>query len=338
MDTIGFLPLLWWAFVVAVVVGGGIYLFIEYQAYLMRTRVDGIPGGLRFTSRIFVVEARYGAKQLVVQTANGDFRRQPLPKGDETVQLGSLTATLPAAGLTFQVFRMVEKSDDPDAPNETGISNIVFNASDAMTLSAQNQTGGERYVLRLNGVPSMIANDFQRFANGLHTWIDKIESGLKAEIDARRQQEEQEAKAAAAAAKAAAKAGAAGVSNAVLTDEQRQIMVDAQIATWRETAGFKGNASEVSVEPNGVIRWFIDLDPTGRVILSADKRMFHGNLKGATVTSLGGELEISVRDDYWTEQEPQLVVFRILGGASPDVRRAWKERLELVVQSMGKAK
>lgn len=337
MDTIGFIPLLMWAVVGAGVVGGSIYLFIEYQAYLMRTRVEGIPGGLRFTSKLFVAEARYSAKQLVVQAGKGDFRRQPLPKGEETVEQGALTATLPVAGLTMQVFRMVDPNDDSESPEETGLSNIVFNASDALTLQAQNQTGGERYVLRLDGVPSMIAHDFQRFANGLHSWIDKIEYGLKSEIEARRLQQEQEAKAAAAAEKAAAKAAAA-VSTVVLTDEQRQIMVDAQIATWRSTAGFKGNASEMAVEPNGVIRWYIEADPTGRVILSADKRMFHGSLKGATVSTLGAELEVAVRDALWTEKEPHLAVFRILGSASSDVRRAWKERLELVIQSLGKAK
>ena len=46
-------------------------------------------------------------------------------------------------------------------------------------------------------------------------------------------------------------------------------------------------------------------------------------------------VELGVRDDYWTEDEPLLATFRILGGASPDVRRAWNERLDILVQSLG---
>jgi hypothetical protein len=45
---------------------------------------------------------------------------------------------------------------------------------------------------------------------------------------------------------------------------------------------------------------------------------------------------VAVRDDYWTEDDPRLVAFRILGGASPDLRRAWKERLDILVQHLNK--
>ncbi|MBK9347473.1 MAG: hypothetical protein IPN06_14275 [Burkholderiales bacterium] len=67
--------------------GGGCHLRLrEYNAYLLRTEVTGIPGGLRFVSKVLEVEARYGPKQLVVQARCGEFRRKPLPEGDETVQ------------------------------------------------------------------------------------------------------------------------------------------------------------------------------------------------------------------------------------------------------------
>ncbi len=333
MDSIGFLPLLWWALGLALVLGAGVYGYMEYNAYLLRTQVSGIPGGLRFFSQVLEVDALYGPKHLVVKTRNGELKRKPLPEGDEAVQTGALTVTLPAPGMQIQVFRIVEREDAGEKPNETGYSSIVFNASDELTMRATQQPKGERAVLRLDGVPAPIALDFQRFANGLQTWLGKIEHGLKREIDEQRQREEAEAK---AAARAAAAAKAAQNPDAVLTDEQREALAAEQIATWRAAAGFKGNATEVSIDPNGAIRWFIDLDPTGRIILHADHRTLNGSLLGATVTSLGGELEVAVRDDYWTEDDPRLVAFRILGGASPDLRRAWKERLDILVQHLSK--
>jgi hypothetical protein len=55
------------------------------------------------------------------------------------------------------------------------------------------------------------------------------------------------------------------------------------------------------------------------------------------VTGIGVEMEIALRDDYWTEEDPRLLTFRVLGGAAPEIRRAWKERLEILIQSLGGA-
>ena len=54
----GFFPLLWWALGGASVLGAVVYLFMEYQAYLLRTSVTSVPGGLRFTAQGFSVESR----------------------------------------------------------------------------------------------------------------------------------------------------------------------------------------------------------------------------------------------------------------------------------------
>jgi hypothetical protein len=107
----------------------------------------------------------------------------------------------------------------------------------------------------------------------------------------------------------------------------------AQIAHWRQVAGFSGN-SEVGYAENGKIDWFIDLDPRGRITLHADRRTIHTTLLGATVSSLAGELEVGVRDDYWSEAEPELKSFRLFKGAHSDVRRAWKERLEILCDKL----
>jgi hypothetical protein len=120
-----------------------------------------------------------------------------------------------------------------------------------------------------------------------------------------------------------------------LSEADREARAGAQIEKWRAAAGFKGTSTEVSFDARGRITWLIDLDPTGRVILHAGNRTFHGSLKGATVTGIGSEMEVAVRDDYWSEDDPRLVAFRVLGGTTPENRRAWKERLELLVQSLG---
>jgi hypothetical protein len=335
MENIGFLPLLWWSLGAASLVGACVYLYVEYQAYLLRTSVSGITGGLRFTSRLFVAEARYGAKQFVVEARNAQYTRCPLPQGSDVLKTGAVTATLPAAGLKVQVFRMMEKGAASDASKDTGWCSIVLTASDELMMQASHTSVGERAVLRLDRVPASIAADFQSFSNTLQAWLGKVEHGLKMEIEAARLREEEAARAKEKAERDAQAAQATLAASAVLSDEQREARAAEQIAKWRESAGFTGNSSEVSVAPNGDIRWFIDLGLGGRVTLHANSRTFSGNLKGAEIKSLGTEVELGVRDEYWTEDEPHLAIFRILGDASPDVRRAWSERLEMMVQSLG---
>jgi len=74
--------------------------------------------------------------------------------------------------------------------------------------------------------------------------------------------------------------------------------------------------------------WFIDLCDDGRITLHADKRTVHSTLLGASIRSLGAELEIGVRDDYWSEEDPTLPTFRVLQGMPPGERQAWLDRLE----------
>jgi len=327
MEMNGILPILWWAIAVAAVVGACVYGFMEYQAYLLRTRVDGVPGGLRFTSLGFTVQASYGKRELEVRTKTGEYTRQPLPSGDPSVEMGSLAAIMPAAGLQMQVFRIVVKNGEE--PKETGYSSIVFNGSDEMNMKAQGKLGTIRSVLRIDQVPASIAADFQRFANGLNNWIGKVEGGLAADIAAQRRAAEEKAKAEAAAA-----APPKEDLSVPLTDEERDARVAAQIAGWREAAGFKGSTSEVNFDARGHVIWFIDLDQRGRITLHSSKRTVFTTLKGAKVTALSGELELSVRDEYWTEDDSELPTFRVLLGVSPEVRQAWKERLEIIIQGL----
>jgi len=44
---------------------------------------------------------------------------------------------------------------------------------------------------------------------------------------------------------------------------------------------------------------------------------------------MGNELEVGVRDAYWTEEEPELRTFKLLQGVPANERRVWKDRLEV---------
>jgi hypothetical protein len=325
----GFFPLLWWALGAASVLGAAVYLFMEYQAYLLRTSVTSVPGGLRFTAQGFTVESRHSAKEIKVIARNGVYARQALPHGEEEQQRGNVDLSLSAIGLEIEVSRVSVKDGEEGDAKPTGYSRIVFSASDEKLRKTQGKLASERSQLKLDHVPDSIASDFQQFANGLRAWIDKVEQQLEAQLAAQRQREQEEA-----AAALVLQVDPKEDTSIPLTEAQREERATAQIEKWRAAAGFKGTSTEVSFDARGQIVWAIDLNPTGRVILHANKRTFYGSLIGASVMGIGTELEISVRDDYWTEEDPRLIAFRVLGGTAPENRRAWKERLDILIQGL----
>ncbi len=334
MEMTGFIPLLLWALAGAAVLGGCIYLYMEYQSYLLRTSVTSVPGGLRFVAQGLTVESRHSAKEIKVTTKNGRYARQLLAGGDEEVQTGALEVTLSAIGLQIEVSRVAVKDPKGGTAKATGFSRIVFAATDEPLQKANGRTGGHRSELRIDRVPDAIATDFQRFANGLRAWIEKVEQQLAAQV-AEQRKREKEAAAAAAAAAAGLTVEPEDDPTIPLSEADREARAAAQLEKWRAAAGFKGSSTEMHYDNRGKMVWLIDLDPTGKVILHANKRTFAGSLKGATVNGFGTELEVAVRDDYWSEDDPRLVAFRILSGSKPEARRAWKERLDQLIQSVG---
>lgn len=330
MEMTGFLPLMWWALGGSAVLGGGVYLYMEYQAYLLRTSVISVPGGLRFTAQGLTVESRHAGKEIKVITKNGRYTRQPLAGGDEEVQAGALTVTLVAIGLQIEVSRVAVKDPKGGEAKATGFSRIVFLATDEPMHKALGKPGGHRSELRIDNVPDPIATNFQQFANGLRAWIDKVEQQLQAKIAEQRKLEQD-----AAAAAAGLAVEPEEDPTVPLTDADRQGRATAQLEKWRAAAGFKGASTEMHFDERGKMVWLIDLEPSGKVILHASPRTFHGSLKGATVNGFGPELEVAVRDEYWTEEDPRLAAFRILRGSNPETRRAWKERLDLMIQNLG---
>jgi hypothetical protein len=204
-----------------------------------------------------------------------------------------------------------------------GVCVLEFHASDEIALAAQGKAGGERFEVRVDKVPAPVAAQFATFAGQLRLWVEKLEHRIavqrKAEQEEAERQERQATKDAVDAAPE--------VPDETLTPEQ-------QVAKWRKAAGFAGTSSEIGLNEKGGVLWFVDLSPTGKITLHSGQRTIHTTLAGAHITSLGGELEVGVRDDYWTEEEPELRRFRILKGLPPDERRAWKERMEILRDEM----
>lgn len=324
------MQVVWWALAAAAVLGACVYGYIEYHAYMLRTKITTVDGGLEFFSQVMTVQSRHAAREVVVHTRRGNYTHQKAAADMADSKAGALTATFSAIGLHISNARIVIKPEGGGAPLETGFSTIEFQGSDDLISRSQGRTPSERSSLVIDHVPNPIADDFQHFANRLNLWIGKIEHGIKVDIERRRKEEEERARAEALAAAKAKKA-----APVILTDAEREAKAGAQVEVWREAAGFKGSSSEISIDASGEVVWFIDLHPTGRIILHSGKRTFYGSLQGAKVMPLAGELEIGVRDAYWSPEEPQLTPFKVLAGTTPENRVAWKERLDILIRGLG---
>lgn len=334
MGSVEFFSLLWWALGGAALLGAAAYAYMEYQAQLLRTQVDAVPGGLRFTAHGLTVEMRQSSKDIKVDVReDATHTFHPAGAAEPRVETGAMVVELPAPGLHMEVARVSLAAAEGEEPKPTGYSRITFTAyaKPVKTLAVADGQAGPKpvHVLRLDQVPDPVAHDFHLFANRVRVWIDKIEAQWEAQEEARRLREQEEA------------SRVKGLEQTFvddpqqpLTEQERDARVGAQIDKWRAIAGFKGTSTEVSYDARGKIEWLIDLDPTGRIILHAGKRTFYGSLRGAAVVGIGNELEVSVRDDFWSEDDPRLAAFRVLGGTHAEVRRAWKERLDLVIHSL----
>jgi hypothetical protein len=320
---------------ILVLMGVAFYMYMEQQSRLLRTRVVDVPGGLRFIAHDFSVEVQRADRQVLIQTKTGRLTLTPLTDGQAEAKHAPLDVVLPAPGLVIEVARVLVNDDGQTSERPTGLCSITFKASDALSHAAQNLPGGYSSVLTIDRVLDPVAVSFNGFASRIRIWVDKTNRRVNQE-KVERLRLEQAAAQADEQEQLLAEARANRSSEDALTDTDREAVASAQIAKWRKTAGFTGSASEVNIDGEGRVAWFVDLADDGRITLHVDKRTIHTTLQGATIASMGGELEIGLRDDYWTEDEPELRIFRVLKGLPPGERRAWKERLELVRDSMKK--
>jgi len=301
-------------------------VFYELHLRAQRTRVVQLPGGLRFEAQKFSVQFQRSAKEVQVQCARGVLQPAGAAAGATQPKPAPVACTFAALGFRAEVRDSVSQADAQAAPVRTGLSEIAMRGADgaALTIPFLNAT---------------VAADFAAFFRQVRLWIDKLEqrqhrervAHLRAEDAAAQAQQHAELMARVLGpAPVAGAAETAAVPAAAATPADTEAIVAAQIAHWRRAAGFEGQHSLWQADARGVVSWFVDVAADGRITVHADQRTLHGTLRGASITPGAGDLHLGLRDAHWTEQEPELQIFRVLRGLRSDERRAWKERLEIV--------
>lgn len=293
----------WWLLGGLVCLGLLAYAAFEYSLWLERTQTYRLANGLRFVAHGFQIETNKTDKRIWIKSTHGHYAKVQTETKAAVEQSGNLRVHLSATGLRMRVAPVL-KAASQTAPTQCSI---------------HFESAQEQVRLSIPYVPIKVGEAFTEFWRQIAVWIEKMEE--------RRAQEE--------AAKASAEATASEEGQGTGGDDKEAnansaLTVDEQVAQWRKVAGFKGTSSDIGLDEQGKIVWFIDLDATGRVILHSDKKTAIANLLGAQLVSLGNELEVTVRDECWTEKEPETRSFRVLKGRSPDERRAWKERMEIL--------
>ena len=318
-----------------VVIGVCVYLLIELKARTLRTRVIDRSGTLRFEAHTFSVEVMLSTKKIQVHLDKGRLTLSPLQGGPDEVQEGPLDATLPAPGISITVTPFESAPRGSHARRtKSGLQSITLRGSDTMVNATKKVQGGFESVVDIAPVPARVAHSFATFSNRVQIWTDKLEMRLKAELtEVAKREEDAERKETEARLRAESESEEAAINAAQASQE----LANEQVARWRAAAGFRGTHSEVSIGANGRVHWFVDLVDDGRITLHANNRTIHTTLLGASFLSDKLDLEIQVRDDYWTEEDRVLSSFRLFDGLPPDGRRLWKERLEAMRNKLERA-
>jgi hypothetical protein len=235
-------------------------------------------------------------------------------------QAGRTDCAFAALGFRLEVREGVTQDAEQATATRTGRFDLIMRGADESKLVLEQVNGA-------------VAKSFELFFLQVGLWIEKLEKRAERERVKRARSDEETAQAEQHAQMVAELLGS-HASKAPRSEAEREQITAAQIAQWRAAAGFTGQHSLQKTDANGLVQWFIDLATDGRITLHAEKRTIHATLHGASVASNGGELEVGVRDAYWTPEEPELRVFKVLRGISADERRAWKERLEIICNSL----
>ena len=296
----------------------GLLTWHLYQR-MQRTTILQTPGGLRFEAYDFSVQVQRREQQLRVRCARGVLQAPAVDA--DSAQPASTGAPVPAA--VEHNFAAVGLAVEWREAEGKGYTDIVMRGADGTQLS----------IVR---VSASVAASFRYFYLQVRLWIDKLEQRLERERLERLRDEEVQAQQQ-RDADLLKQLSEGKPPNAALTDAEREAMAAAQIAQWRAAAGFVGQHSLHQTDPKGRVLWFVDLADDGRITLHADKRTVHSTLLGASIEAPIGELEVGVRDAYWSEDNPALCTMRVLKGRSAAERLAWRERLEILRNSLDAA-
>lgn len=295
-------------------------VLLEMHRRSVHTRMFQVPGGLRFEAQNFSMQVQRKEQEVRVTCVRGLLTSPAAAATPEVAQAAGAECTFAALGFAVEVRDRAQHNAAAAKPIGTGYYDLVLRGADGTQLIIEN-------------VNSTVAASFNRFFQQVRHWIDKLEQRVERERVARLRGEEESAQAK-QDADLLAQLVAHQVPNQALTPADLEVMAAAQIAQWRKAAGFTGLHCLHQTDPQGQVLWFMDAAADGRITLHADKRTLHTTLRGASIASSNGELEVGVRDAYWTESDADLRMFRLMKGRNADERRAWKERLEIIRKSM----
>jgi hypothetical protein len=293
-------------------------LFFEMHLRAQRTAVVQLPGGLRFEAQKFSVQFQRTEKEVWVQCTRGVLKQPGAAASPQATKPGRVECKFAALGFRAEVRESVTQSEGQATPVRTGLAEIAMRGADDTSLTIPYLNPG-------------VAADFNAFFRQVRHWIDKLEQRQERERVSRLRAEEEAAQ---AQQHADLMARLLGTSAEPPAPAEHEALVAAQVAHWRQAAGFQGQHSLWQADARGMLIWLVDLAADGRITLHADRRTLHGTLHGASITSIGGAVDVGLRDAHWTEQEPELQTLRVLRGLGPDERRAWKERLEILRNSL----
>jgi hypothetical protein len=296
------------------------FALMEWHRRTTRTRILQIPGGLLFEAQHFSVQVQRKEKMVHVRSARGRLTLPSDRAAPAVEKTGRVEHSFPALGFSVEWRDKAKQKAGSSPTRRQGPTDIVFRGADDTRLT-------------VGQVNSTVANSFEYFFLQVQRWIDKLEQRAERERVERLRSEEEAAQAQ-QDAELMARLLASKPPNEALSQDDRDGIAAAQIAQWRRAAGFEGLHTLHKTDANGRVEWLVDLAADGRITLHAGKRTIHTSLLGATITSGSGELEVGVRDAYWSEHTPELRVFGILKGCSSEERRAWKERLEIIRNSL----
>lgn len=300
-------------------------LVLELYRRMQRTRIFQLPDGLRFEAYNFFVQVHRQQQQVHVHCARGllmvPHAGASTSTSTEPVQPRPLDHVFAAAGFSIALHECTKQKAGHAQPVPTGYCHIVFEGADGTQLTIER-------------VSATVATSFQSFYLQIRRWIVRLEQRLERER-VERLRSDDEAAQTQRDEQLMAQLLEGRVPNAPLSEQEREAMAAAQIAHWRSAAGFEGAHSVHHTDIRGRVVWFLDLADDGRITLHADRRTLHTTLRGATVVSNNGELEVSVRDAHWNESVPELSLFRVLRGRSAEERRIWRERLDIKRMGLG---
>jgi hypothetical protein len=299
------------------------FFLLEMHRRSTRTRILQVPGGMCFEAKNFSVRVQRKEQAVQVRCVRAVLTTPSARAAPESAKTGRVDRTFAAVGFSVQLRARVKQNPAPSGPKQAGYSDIVFRGADDTRLTIE----------QVNGT---VAASFEYFALQVRLWVDKLERRAERERVQRLRSEEEAAQAQQHAA-LMARMLANQAPNEALSPTDCDAIAAAQIAQWRKAAGFEGLHTLHQTGANGQVEWLVDLAADGRITLHAGKRTIHTSLLGASITSTNGELEVGVRDAYWTENDPDLRLFHLMKGRTAEERRAWKERLEIIRNSLRNA-